>query len=189
MPLFNFNAVSDFFLRLASGRVVFIGFLVYLAMAAGLMSWGERTIQNLSGKKVQVLDLCFSYSPADVHRYLSEYSPEARVFAARFNLVADMVYPLSYAFFLIVLMAWIWRPVRGQWPPFKYLHLLPLAIVIFDYLENICVVSMLFRFPEISNGLIKTGSCLTSVKWSLLGLSLLLALGGLFLRLLNSLKS
>ena len=184
-----FTKLSGFFLRWASGPIVITALLVYMAMAGGLMSWGERTIQDMSGKKVQILDLCFSYTPEQARQYLSEYSPEARIFAAKFNLIADTIYPISYAFFFAILLAWVFKPLRESLPACRNIHLLPLAILIFDYMENICVINMLTKFPDISDGLIRQGSGLTSIKWILVGITVFSVLAGFLLRLWFSLKS
>jgi ABC-type sugar transport system permease subunit len=173
-----------FVLKRATGKMVIILMIVYIVFNVSIMGWGAQKINNLSGKEVQVLDLCLTgYSPAEVNTYLSEYSPEARSFAATFNAIADTVYPLVYTITISVLLAWVYKSRIQSNRLFGYLLLLPPLMMVLDFLENYHIIAMLRKFPAIPDDIVKAGSMLTVGKWGMLGIILVIIFTGMIIRL------
>lgn len=108
------------------------------------------------------------FRPSDAATILSEFTPEALKtyeFQAR---VVDMLFPIFYA-----LMAAVWirlcAPERTQ---LRWLILLPFAAALFDWLENISVVSVIRRFRKNPADLGSAPVLLTiaqRLKWLLFG--------------------
>jgi hypothetical protein len=185
-----FQRYVNFLLKTATGKLVIVLLLLYVVFNAAVMGWGANKINALSGKKVQVLDLCLTgYSPAEVNRYISEYSPEARAFAANFNAIADTAYPIVYTITLSVLLAWVYKSRIQMIQSYRYLLLLPLFMMALDYLENFHIIAMLRRYPAIPEEIIFAGSLLTIVKWAMLGVILAIIILGLALRVKDSKKT
>lgn len=157
--------------------------VLYLVFNAAVMGWGAKQINAFSGKEVQVLDLCLTgYSPAAVNTYLSDYSPEARNFAATFNAIADTAYPLVYTFMLTVVLAWVYKSRIRLNKAFGYLLLLPLLMMVFDFVENFHIISMLNLYPNIPERVVNAGSFFTQMKWGLFAVIILLIPAGFILK-------
>ena len=171
--------IADFFLRIAGWKTFIAGLLVYLVFGAYIMPHGLAAIQELSGSKVEVLDLQFSYSPEKVHSILSGYTDESRAYARRFNAIEDSLYPVAYTFLFLIMMGWLSRSLAGYGVRMGYVHLLPFVVMVADYSENTCIITMLREYPEIPNRLVHISSILTSTKWTVLGLEVVIILGGL----------
>jgi hypothetical protein len=168
----------------ANGRVALAFFLCYLVCGTALMQWGSHRISKLSGKeKVQILDLCFTgYTSEMVNKSLSEYSPEARSFAATFNAIADSIYPLLYTAMLAFLLAWIYKSRIEPNSSIRYILLLPLVMMVFDFAENFHIILMLTHYPDIPEDVINAGSFFTQMKWALFVVIILIVLAGLLLK-------
>lgn len=166
--------------------MVIAAMVIYIAFNAGVMGWGTKHINALSGKKVQVLDLCFTgYSPEEVNGYLSEYSPSARSFAATFNVTADSLYPIVYTVVFSLVMAWVYKRRILANHRVGYLLLLPLFTMLVDFLENLHIIPMLRLYPEIPERIVIAGSILTTTKWAMVWLMLAIILAGLVLKVLK----
>lgn len=164
--------------------------IIYLIFNAAVMGWGVKKINYLSGKDVQVLDLCLTgYTPTEVNTYLSDYTPEARSFAAKFNAIADTAYPILYTIMLSVVMAWVYKSRITQNKSFGYLLLLPLLIMILDFLENYHIITLLRNFPEITEEMVKAGSMLTVAKWGMFGIILLVIVLGIIAKVVTGRKT
>ncbi len=173
------KSISDFFLRIAGWKTFIAALLLYLVFGAYVMPHGLATIQELSGSKVEVLDLQFSYSPEKVHSILSGYTDESRAYAMRFNAIEDSLYPVAYTFLFLIMMAWLSRSLAVYGVRLGYIHLLPFVVMMADYSENTCIITMLRKYPAIPDRLVHLSSILTSTKWTVLGLESFIILGGL----------
>jgi hypothetical protein len=185
-----FPQYVNFVVKTATGKMAIGLLILYFIFNAAVMGWGAKHINSLSGKEVQVLDLCLTgYSPAEVNQYLSEYTPEARAFAANFNAIADTAYPIVYTIMLTVVLAWVYKSRIQLNKSYRYLLLLPLLMMVLDFLENYHIIAMLRLFPAIPEEIIKAGSMLTVAKWGMFGVILVIILLGLALKAINSKKT
>ena len=175
------KTIHDFFLRIAGWQTFVAALLVYLVFGLYVMPHGLATIQQLSGKKVEVLDLQFSYTPEHARAILSEYTDESRAYTMRFSAIDDGLYPIAYTFLILIMMSWLSRSLAVHGIRTGYLHLLPFVVMLADYTENTCIITMIRRYPDFSDGLLRISSLCTTVKWSLLGLEALMILVGLCL--------
>jgi hypothetical protein len=178
------NGFINFVFKNANGKTVLVTVLLYMVVGTGMMKWGEHKIATLSNKeKIQILDLCFTgYSYDSVQRKLSEYSPEARSFAAIFNATADSVYPLLYTAMLVFLIAWVYKNRIGPNSPLRFILLLPFLMMLVDFAENYHIISMLSNYPNIPVEVVNAGSFFTQLKWGLFAGILLLIPAGLLLK-------
>jgi hypothetical protein len=175
---------ADFVFEKVSGKLALAFTLLYIIAGVAMMQWGEQQIRNYSGgKSIRILDLSFTgYSPEEVNTWLSEYTPEARKFAATFNATADSVYPVLYTAMLTFLLAWVYKNRIEPNSPVRYMVLLPLLMMLLDFAENFHIISMLKLYPEIPAEIVKAGSVFTILKWGLFVVIILLLAAGLFIR-------
>jgi hypothetical protein len=132
------------------------------------MPKGAQMIQQISGKKVEMLDLQFTYTPERARAIIRDYGVSARWEAASFELWADTLYPLAYTFLFLIIMGWVFKSLSVYGVRVKYIHLLPFLVLFADYSENACIIRMLKTYPDFSDNLAVASSFFTSLKWSLL---------------------
>ncbi len=151
---------------------------VYIFFGAVVMPAGVNKISEVSGKKVDILDLKFSYTPEMARHVISEYGDSGRKYAIQFGLIADTLYPISYTFLFVVLTAWIFKAIN----PIKFSRvlLLPLIIPMVDYGENLNIAVLMYDYPQLKDWQVHLSSLFTSLKWSLVGLQVLVIVGALF---------
>jgi len=174
---------SRFFRDLATGRMVLISLIIYAVFAAWVMPSGAEKIRQASdGRDLKILDLQFDYSPAQAREYLALYSAESRNILKNFILTADTVYPLTYTFFFMMLMAWLYKGIPRKLRFTMHIHLLPLVILLLDYCENVGMTRILNRYPDFSDELVQITSLCTTSKWVMVIVCAVLILGGFALR-------
>jgi hypothetical protein len=101
---------------------------------------------------------------------MDQYTPEARQFAAWFNLTADTLYPLAYTALFVLLIARLCRKVVPRHPAWRWLLLLPLPIPFIDFLENAGIVQILWNYPDVTDSTISAASFLPPLSglwWAL----------------------
>jgi len=134
-----------------------------------------------SGNEAQdlpVLDLQFFYTPQRAYEIIGMYSPQLRHTAAIARLTLDIIYPLTYGMMLALLLVITFRRAFTPNPFADWALFLPIGGVLFDYLENFGIATMFFSYPKEYAFLARITGFLTATKWSLIGISFLLALFG-----------
>jgi len=171
--------ISRYFSSIADWKILTAAIILYIFFGAFIMPNGAKKFKELSGgRDVKILDLQFSYSPDSARVYLAEYTPDSRDYAIKFGLGADSFYPIAYTFLLVIIVALIYKTPDPKGTVWQNVHLFPLAILIVDYLENIGIASLHFYYPDIADWQIRLSSSLTSLKWSLVVVVLLLMIYG-----------
>lgn len=160
--------IAHYFSSIADWKILVAAILLYIFFGAYIMPNGANKFKELSGgKDIKILDLQFAYSPDTARAYLDDYTPAARDYAIKFGLGVDSLYPMAYTFLLVIIVALIYKTPNPQGTIWRNVHLFPVAILGVDYLENICIASLHFYYPDIADWQISLASSLTSLKWSL----------------------
>lgn len=96
---------------------------------------------------------------------------------------ADFLFIPAYGFAFAFLMTLTVRALCGKETWWSALNLLPLGIGLFDCIENLCILGMLFLYPESNPVLGTLAGGATSGKWllTLTTLSILIVAGILLL--------
>jgi hypothetical protein len=160
--------IADFFWRIAGWKTFIPALLIYVVFAGYVMPQGAKAIQKVCGKKVEILDLQFSYTPERAKAILSEYTFLGRCEAAKFELWGDTLYPIAYTFLFLTIMGWVFKSLAVYDFRVRYIHLFPFLVLIADYSENVGIIKMLKTYPNFSDSLVAVSSLFTSLKWSLL---------------------
>jgi hypothetical protein len=181
----------------ASGRVTLLAFalLVAATLTLYLVNPKNRIRDDLGGDYVAT-DSTFVYETADVTRMLGKYRPEHYRAHESFVRVYDFVFPPFYAIPCALLLAYFF-PVLfpGRGGRLRWLVLLPLAAMAFDYAENFTMLSFIESYrgdPRTPPGVLEVSRAFTNVKLGLLLVSdlILLVFGALALiRLRRSLEA
>lgn len=159
------KSTAQFFSNIAGLKTFIVGILIYVVFGGYVMPQGAKTISGLAGKQVEILDLQFSYTTARAAEILSAYTPEAIEFGVWFSWVADTVYPLAYGFLFIIILAWIYKNVPQHLAAYRYIHLLPVATVLIDFVENFFIRRVMLNYPNLQDSVVATASFFTTVKW------------------------
>ncbi len=153
-------------------KILFLGkrvnlqilFALYIIMAGFIMPAAERDIKQYSGGNT-VIDLHFSYTPDQAYQLLDSYGPDGRKYYFFAEATADTVYVLIYTLFFLGLLVWLYKNKIHREERLKILLALPVIALCFDFLENICVLTLLTRFPERLDQLAYLSAIFTGGKW------------------------
>ncbi len=119
----------------------------------------------------EMLDVRTGYTDADVVAAMEGYGEQGRRVYAWSSALLDTLLPVLYVSLLAGLLYRL-RPSAATWR----LAFLPVAAGVLDLCENVLVIVMLNRFPDVSASLATTASFFTSVKWYAMWLSMVLVL-------------
>ena len=166
--------LSDLLKRITKGWLIFI-----LAILDGLFMLFILTLgQALMGsdaKPANLLDLQFFYTPAQAHEMLASFGSNLLLYR-NFELTADIIYPIVYTLFYSLLITRLLQKGFPASHKIQRLNIMPFGAWLFDLLENIGIVTMIWLFPSAPDALAWATTFFTMAKWSFAALSILLLL-------------
>ncbi len=99
-----------------------------------------------------------------VNTLLVKLGEEGRALYLYRQIPADMIYPALFAISYCVLLLYFLKKLDKLNSALVYLSVLPLIGGLFDYFENIGIIFMLRRFPDLSENLVSVTNVFTVIK-------------------------
>ena len=158
-------ATSTVFYRISSWKALLLAIGLYIPFPAYFLKNLEASINEQAGQQIGPVDLLVGYNPARISEMISEYGDEGRAIYAQGELTIDVAYPFIYTFLFCVLLTLLFR--HRTYTSFRLVNVLPISLLIFDLLENACVVYLLKIYPITSPVVTAFCSLLTNLKWTL----------------------
>jgi hypothetical protein len=121
------------------------------------------------------IDLRITYSVESVYDFIGECNKENRQSYMFGEFIIDTVYPIIMTFLLSFSIFSIYKNID--------IAILPLLVLIVDYLENLGILVLMYSYPTKITILALVTSGLTTLKWVLFGICLMILFCGLFKKL------
>lgn len=151
-------------IKMSKWKVILPLFVLFLIFPAYLFPHYQGRMGQLAGQEVIPLDSRFSYNYDEVKNVFDRLGSEGRN-TYRFVIAkVDMVFPIVYGALFILVLAWLLKKLIGKESGWILLALFPLIGILFEYLENFNTLSMLDRYPAITEEGVAWGSQVTRLK-------------------------
>ena len=153
--------------RWATGRNVLVFLVLFLVFEIAVLPLAGAKITELAANPANAgpLDLTLGLSPADTYQRLTDYGPNGRPFYLLIEVTADLLFPITYGLFFSLTLALIYG---RAYPAASGMHrwiVVPLAGMVFDFLENIGIISMLLAYPAQLDIVAVFTRVMTLLKW------------------------
>ena len=169
----------SFLAKTSEYRVLIFLFILFLLLNYafnGLFSFSIEKLKALSGNlSMPDMDLVYSYDRLSF--LFQQYGVAGRDVYLKLQWI-DMIYPLVYSTFFASLLFLFFGKTK-----FSYLVFIPIAAAVFDYAENILLRINILSYPDMNRLLVNISSITTLLKWSLILLTIITIIIGLFGRL------
>lgn len=152
-----------------SNKVYIIRILVILILIFTLLIMRKNEPIFLAySKGVKMLDMQFGYNILDVKQLFETLGIGGRSFYIK-SLGIDFIFIASFALVQNYILKWIMGKVmlNSGW---KMLLSISYLRALFDVMENVIILFLLFKFPLMLTSLITVASYITMVKFIFLGL-------------------
>lgn len=172
--------ISNFIYSKSSGWAA-LAALVIFAVFIGVILPGQAQKAGTYSGEAGSPDTSFFYTPADLYRMAESYGAEGRDAYVRARFTFDVVWPLTYLFFLAASISWVLNRAVSADSRWRLLNLFPLVGTVFDYLENISAALVMGRYPNPTPGVDMLAPLFTAAKWIFVNGSFVVLLAGLAL--------
>jgi len=151
--------------QLSSGFVTLLGLLIFAVFVAFILPQQAERAEAVS-QGAGSPDMSYFYSSADLYNMAETYGAEGRAAYIRARFTFDLVFPLTYLFFLATSISWVMlRAAPDANSRWRLLNLFPVFGALFDYLENISASVVMLNYPQHTPILDSLASVFTLIKW------------------------
>jgi hypothetical protein len=170
--------ISGWLRRSSTGWVALSALIIFLLFSALVLpQQATKAEQETSGAASP--DTSFFYSADELYRMAESYGEQGRQAYIRARFTFDLVWPVVYTFFLVTAISWVFGRAFPPDSPWQRANLAPLLGALFDYLENLSTSLVMLRYPDQTPVVDLLAPVFTALKWSLLGASFVLLVGGI----------
>ena len=170
--------ISEWLRRISTGWVALSALLIFLLFSALVLPQQAAKAAQETGVSDSP-DTSFFYSASELYRMAESYGDQGRQAFIRARFTFDLVWPLVYTLFLTTAISWVFGRAFAPDSRWQRANLAPLLGVLFDYLENLATSLVMLRYPEQTAVADVLAPVFTALKWSLIGASFALLLGGI----------
>ncbi|HSG45057.1 MAG TPA: hypothetical protein VLA72_18060 [Anaerolineales bacterium] len=151
--------------HLSSGYITILALVIFaLVVAFVLPAQAQRAEVALGGADSP--DTSFFYTSNDLYNMAEAYGADGRAAYIRTRFTFDLIFPLSYLFFLATSISWVMkRAVANPDSRWRLLNLFPVFGTLFDYLENISTSFVMANYPQQTFLFDTLAPIFTLVKW------------------------
>jgi hypothetical protein len=171
------QTLSNFLNRISNWKTLSVTLVLYLFCAGVLLKNAETKINELAQRTVGIIDITIGFNPQRTLTMVQDYGDAARAYYARTEMTLDVLYPIVYTSLFCIILTLLFR--NKSYKPFKYANLLPFMVMIFDFSENISIVTLLKTFPNTSKTVLFLCEIFKMGKWLSLGVMIVFVLYGL----------
>ncbi|CAG0957103.1 hypothetical protein ANAEL_00407 [Anaerolineales bacterium] len=161
--------LTDIHLKLANGKVILL--LLSLFLLANFV------LIPAVYPKFQTLDTLYSYTPEKARELISSYGEQGRQSYLLTEVTLDLVYPFITALLFCLLILYTFKRAFPNNRRIWNLSLSSYLVMLADYLENACVVTMLLGYPREFTAIARISNFFTVTKFALSPLQLLFLVG------------
>ncbi len=147
-------------------------------------------MQQVNPEVLPPLDIRLSWT-ANEGRAWAAHLGAARSWALFTSWVVDMVYPVVYGLLLVFLLLRYlpWAISQKAHTHYYYLAFVPILAVWVDWLENLCIGTMAWCYPDYPEWVGHAAAIFTTLKWWSVALSLLLLMAVVAIALWRQMRS
>ena len=150
----------------------FLLFLILTIIVVVAMGTVTPQILAQSGG-APILDIRPGYTFADVEHLFTVLGEQGRQLYTTLQVI-DLIFPLAYSMTLTLALTSVITKLFPEGHSMEKAVSLPILGMIFDYLENITIATLIASYPNLSPLAVSVASVFTQLKWSFIILTITL---------------
>jgi hypothetical protein len=166
------GAMNKILQRASTWKYILPLFILFFGITCFVFPSYHSRLKEIAGEEVKSLDSRFSYTMDEVRTDFEKLGVAGRSLYQSIVGGIDMVYPIVYGLFFILILANLLKKTTNPGSKFMLLAMLPTLGVLCDYLENINTLSLLRDYPHLSEQSVAWGEQMTRMKLAFLLLTL-----------------
>ncbi|MGF1862087.1 hypothetical protein [Photobacterium profundum] len=164
--------------KYATGKVVLVLFILTTLVYLTMLLYTIPVVVSFAPDMV-LFDLSpGGYSLDYAVSLLEALGSDGRAEYLKTQLPLDFIYLGLFAVTCSLLLIWLYQKVPTDVPKVQNLSIVPISVGLFDYSENILIISMIKSFPDVSEIVVMLSSIFTILKSGFTIVFIILFFGG-----------
>lgn len=165
MKIYNSTLKSlQLIIKYANGKNVIISFILTQVIYLIMLLYTIPNLMSYAGG-MEILDMIpVGYNPEYVKSLFEQLGPIGRDYYLYTQLPLDMIYPLLFAITYTLILTYLFNKIYNLSSKIQLLTLIPILAGLFDYLENLGIITMLIQFPNFSETIAAITSVFSIIK-------------------------
>ncbi|HOT93193.1 MAG TPA: hypothetical protein PLJ78_14855 [Anaerolineae bacterium] len=176
------HRLSSILHRWATGRVALLATVIFVLFTSLVLPRQAAEAEITSGGAGSP-DTSFWYTPNDLYQMAESYGLAGRQAYLKARWTFDLVWPVVYTIFLSLTISWVFQRAFASENYWQLANLIPVAGMLFDYLENSVTSLVMARYPALTPGIAHLAPLFTLTKWVFVNGSFVLLLIGIVVAL------
>jgi len=165
--------MTQFLAKMANWKFILPSLLAFIYCIYLFQIYGEQ-LNTLAGETAPIIDMRQNYDAEEIKTFFTKIKPEGRAIHQYTTGVVDMIFPFAYGFLFVLLSAFFLKKITSPDSKWMYLSLVPVLLMIVDYIENFNTLEMLAAYPDLSAEMVASASKITGIKSTLTEISMFL---------------
>lgn len=183
------KTLSNKLYQLSNGTITILALVLFVLVVAFVLPAQAQRTEAASGG-ADSPDTSFIYTSDDLYNMAEAYSADGRAAYIRARFTFDLVFPLSYLFFLATSISWVMkRVVANPASRWRLLNLFPVFGALFDYFENISTSIVMANYPQHTFLVDTLAPVFTLVKWFFVNGSFVILFPALLMAIWNWIRT
>ena len=179
-----FNWVKKY----STGKIVSGLFALTMIVYVSMLTYSIPAVSAFA-PELPLFDLSpTGYTFAYANDLLSALGAEGRQLYLTTQLPLDFIYPGLFAVTYALLLVWLFRKTFDADSKIYCIALVPFLAGIFDYMENIFIIKMIYSYPNMQESTVEVANVFTILKSGFTTVFFVLLLVGLILLLKKKLQ-
>ena len=177
------SRICDFMIEKSTKKIMIISTIVFILFMVFVLPRVSSYTEDVTGSSSSP-DTSLLYSSDDLFDIAEAYGQVGRNAYIVLRLTFDVIWPIVYFMFLASLTGFLIQKLKVK-EKYKFLILLPLLGLLFDYLENIASVVVMYNYPTEMLFFANAAPVMTLLKWIFIGLGFICVILLLFMLLIK----
>lgn len=166
------SKICDYIVEKSNKKILIISTIIFVFFMIVVLPKVSVYTEEVTGSSNSP-DTSLIYSSDDLFKIASDYGEEGRDAYIFLRCTFDVVWPIVYFMFLASLMGVLIKKLQLK-ETYKYLIILPVFSILFDYFENITSVIVMYKYPTEMLFFANITPYMTLLKWIFIGVSFII---------------
>ena len=171
--------LSDFFYQKTNGKWIAIFAILFMLFGMVIIPHYAAPLKEIVPSSYKPFDLLFFYDYSYAQDFIGRLGEGGIRSYLIFSWVIDFFYPMVYGGLLIFVLSYIFVDFSFSKKWHSYVNILPLGIMLIDYIENAGIAYMLTSFPNFSALSVFMVNKATQLKWLIVVVCIFFVIVGL----------
>lgn len=141
------NGLDKRFINAITGKSVFLLGVIFLISYIFMNTIFVFWFKNISNQNIYIESMIF-YNSENLYSLIKDYGEMGRNSYIKYSLIFDFIFPLICSLFFISFTIYLFRKINLNYFWRKIVYIVGIIFFLLDWIENIFLIIILYKYPQ-----------------------------------------